>query len=174
MQSALRYMKIVGIVFAVLLIAGLVIAGVFGQLLNVLYITLILLAFFSLLSTALLIYAVIKLIQTILLVRDEMKPLLTSVTETVGVAKETVEAVKETAVHAGQTVGTVASTARLTRDYAVAPAVRATALVLAGRQMLRVFTGKGHVRTRAEERRHRQSELLRMETADFSGGESHG
>lgn len=172
MQSALRYLKIVGIVFAVLLIAGLVLAGVFGQLLNVLYITLILLAFFSLLSTALLIYAVIKLIQTILLVRDEMKPLLASVTETVGVAKETAEAVKETAQHAGQTVGTVASTVRLTRDYAVAPAVRATALMLAGQQMIKIFTGKGHVRTRAEERRHRQSELLRMETADFaSGGE---
>jgi hypothetical protein len=172
MQSALRYMKIVGIVLAVLLIAGLIIAGIFGQLLNVLYITLILLAFFSLLSTALLIYAVIKLIQTILLVRDEMKPLLTSVTETVDVAKETAEAVKETARYAGQTVGTVASTVRLTKDYAVAPAVRATALVLAGQQMFKVFTGKGRVRTRAEERRRRQSELLQMETADFaSGGE---
>ncbi len=170
MQSALRYVKIVGIVLAVLLIAGLVIAGIFGQLLNVLYITLILLAFFSLLSTALLIYAVVKLIQTILLVRDEMKPLLTSVTETVGVAKETAEAFKETAQHAGKTVGTVASTARLTRDYAVAPAVRATALVVAGQQMVKVFTGRGHARSRAEERRRRQTELLRMETVDFAGG----
>lgn len=170
MQSALRYVKIVGIVLAVLLIAGLVIAGIFGQLLNVLYITLILLAFFSLLSTALLIYAVLKLIQTITLVRDEMKPLLNSVMETVGVAKETAEAMKETAQHAGKTVGTVASTARLTKDYAVAPAVRATALVVAGQQMVKVFTGKGHVRTRAEERRRRQTELLRLETVDLAGG----
>ena len=170
MQSALRYIKIVAIVLAVLLVAGLVIAGIFGQLLNVLYITLILLAFFSLLSTALLIYAVLKLIQTITLVRDEMKPLLNSVMETVGVAKETAEVVKETAQHAGKTVGTVASTARLTKDYAVAPAVRATALVLAGQQMIKVFTGRGHVRTRAEARRRRQTELLRMETVDFAGG----
>jgi len=170
MQSALRYMKIVGIVFVILLTAGLVFAGIFGQLLNVLYTTLILLAFFSLLSTALLIYAVIKLIQTILLVRDEVKPLLESLTETAGVAKETAEAVKDTARHAGQTVGTLASTARLTRDYAVAPAVRATALMLAGRQMIQVFTGKGHVRTRTDARRRQQSEFLHMETADLARG----
>jgi hypothetical protein len=170
MQSALRYVKIVGVVLFVLLVAGLIAAGVLGQLLNVLYITLILLAFFSLLSTALLIYAVAKLIQTILLVRDEMKPLLNSVMETVDVAKETAEAVKETAQHAGKTVGTVAGTARLTRDYAVAPAVRATALMLAGRQMIRVFTGKGHVRSRAEERRRQQAELLRTEMVDLAGG----
>lgn len=170
MQRALRYVKIVGIVLAILLVAGLVIAGIFGQLLNVLYIVLIFLAFFSLLSTALLIYAVVMLIQTITLVRDEMKPLLTSVMETVGVAKETAEAVKETAQHAGQAVGTVASTARLTKDYAVAPTVRAAALVLAGRQMARVFMGKGHVRNRAEERRRRQEELLRAEILETYGG----
>jgi hypothetical protein len=90
--------------------------------------------------------------------------------ETVDVAKETAEAVKETAQHAGKTVGTVAGTARLTRDYAIAPAVRATALMLAGRQMVRVFTGKGHVRSRAEERRRRQAELLRTEMVDLAGG----
>ena len=170
MQSALRYVKIVGIVLAILLIGGLIAAGILGQLLTLLYITLIILAFFSLLSTALLIYAVVMLIRTILLVRDEMKPLLNSVMETVGVAKETAEAVKETAQHAGRTVSTVAGTARLTKDYAVAPAVRATALVLAGREMIKVFTGKGHVRTRAEERRRRQAELLQAEALETFGG----
>src|SRR5690242_19777460 len=114
MQKALRYVKIVGIVLAILLVGGLVAAGIFGQLLTMLYIILIILAFFSLLSTALLIYAVVMLIRTILLVRDEVKPLLNSVLETVGVAKETATAMKETAQQAGKTVGTVASTARLT------------------------------------------------------------
>lgn len=170
MRRALRYVIIVGIVLILVLVGGLILAGVKGQLLNMLYIVLIILAFFSLLSTALLIYAVVTLIQTIMLVRDEMKPLLTSVMETVGVAKETAEAVKETAQHAGKTVGTVASTARLTRDYAVAPTVRAAALVLAGRQMARVFMGKGHVRNRAEERRRRQEELLREEFLETYGG----
>ena len=170
MQRALRYVKIVGIVLVILLVAGLIIAGIFGQLPNVLYITLIFLAFFSLLSTALLIYAVVMLIQTIFLVRDEMKPLLNSVMETVGVAKETVEVVKETAQHAGKTAGTLASTARLTRDYAVAPTVRAAALVLAGREMTRIFLGRGRARTRVEERRQRQEDLLRNEGIETVGG----
>ena len=170
MQRALRYVKIVGIVLGILLVAGLIIAGITGHLLDVLYITLIFLAFFSLLATALLIYAVALLIQTILLVRDEMKPLLHSVMETVGVAKETAEVVKETAQHAGQTAGTLASTARLTRDYAVAPTVRAAALVLAGREMTRVFLGRGRARTRVEERRQRQADLLRAEALETAGG----
>lgn len=170
MQRALRYVKIVGIILAILLVAGLVLAGITGHLLDVLYITLIILAFISLLATALLIYAVVLLTQTILLVRDEMKPLLESVMETVSVAKETAEVVKETAQHAGQTAGTLASTARLTREYAVAPTVRAAALVLAGREMTRIFLGKGHTRTRAEERRRRQEELLRAETLETAGG----
>lgn len=169
MKSALRYVKIIGIVLVVLLIAGLVFAGMKGQLLNVLYIALVFLAFFSLLSTALLIYAIVKLIQTILVVRDEMKPLLNSVQDTLGVAKETVEAVKETAQHAGKTAGTLASAARITKDYAVSPPIRAAALVLAGRQMVKVFMGKGHTRTRAEERRRRQTEILQAEI--ISGGE---
>jgi hypothetical protein len=82
------------------------------------------------------------------------------------VAKETAEAVKETAQHAGKTAGTLASTARLTKDYAVAPTVRATALVLAGREVTRIFLGRGRARTRAEERRRRQEELLRAEAVD--------
>lgn len=169
MQRALRYVKIVGAVLVILLVAGLVLAGIFGQLLNVLYIALIFLAFFSLLATVLLIYAVVMLMRTIMLVRDEMKPLLNSMMETVGVAKETAEVVKETAQHAGKTAGTLASTARLTKDYAVAPTVRAAALVLAGREMARVFLGKGRVRTRAEERRRRQEEILQAEIVETVG-----
>jgi hypothetical protein len=89
-----------------------------------------------------------------------MKPLISSVQATVGVAKETAEVVKETAQYAGHAAGTVASTAQLTRDYAIAPTVRATALVLAGREMTRVFLGRGHTQNRAEARRRRQAEIL--------------
>lgn len=172
MQRALLILKIVGAVLGIVLIGGLIVAGIFGELLNLLYIVLIILAFFSLLATALLGYAVLMLIRTILLVRDEVKPLLHSVIETVGVAKETAEVVKETAQHAGNAAGTLASTTRLTRDYAVAPAVRATALMMAGRHMVKVFTGKGHARTRAEERQRKQREMMRAETVEtVSGGE---
>ena len=81
-------------------------------------------------------------------------------------------AMKETAQQAGKTVGTVASTARLTKDYAVAPAVRVTALMLAGREVVKIFTGKGHARTRAEERRRKQAEMQRAETlGTVSGGD---
>ncbi len=171
MKRVLQFAKIIGIILALLLVIGLALAARTGQLLNVLYVALIFLAFFSLLSTALLIYATVMFIQTIKVVRDEMKPLMLSVQETVGVAKETVEAVKETAHHAGQTAGTLASTARLTRDYAVAPTVRAAALVLAGREMARVFAGKGRARTRMEERQRRQEQLLReAELAETGGG----
>ena len=168
MKSALLYLRIVGIALLILLIGGLVWAGFTGQLLNVLYIILIFLAFFSLLSTALLIYAVIVLIQTIVVVRDEMKPLLASVQETVVVARETVAAVRETAQHAGKTAGTLASTAMLTREFAVAPTVRAAAMVLAGREMVKVVAGRGQVQKRAEKRRQRQEKNLRE---SVEGGE---
>ncbi len=167
MQRALQIVRIVGIGLGILLLVALVIAGIFGQLLNVLYIVLIFLAFFSLFSTALVIYAIVMLIQTITVVRDEMKPLLISVQETVGVAKETVEVVKETAQHAGKTANTVATAARLTRDYAVAPSVRATALVLASQQMVRVFAGQGRTRNRANERRKKQEEMIASMNGDI-------
>jgi len=170
MQRALRIAKIVGIVLLILLVAALFVEYWFGQLLNVLYTTLIFLAFFSLLATALLIYAIMMLIRTIFLVRDEMRPLLNSVLDTMSLAKETAEVVKETAQHAGQTAGTLASTARLTKEYAVAPTVRAAALVLAGREMTRVFLGRGRTRTRAEERRKKQEELLRADALETAGG----
>ncbi len=169
MKRALRFLLIVAIVLIILLIAGLVIAAKFGKLLDVLYVALMLLAFFSLFSTAALGYAVLKLIQMIMLVRSEIRPLLNSMQETVGVAKETAEAVKETAQHAGKAAGTLASATRMTRDYAITPPVRAVALALAGRQMAKVFLGKGHVRTKAEERKQRQMEMLEAEMV--GGGE---
>ena len=169
MKRALRVVLIVAIILVVVFFVGLIVAAKFGRLLDVLYVALMLLALFSLFSTALLIYAIMKLIQMIMLVRSEIRPLLNSMQETVGVAKETAEVVKETAQHAGKAAGTLAGATRLTREYAITPPVRAVALALAGRQMVRVFLGKGHVRTRSEERKRRQMEMLEAEMV--GGGE---
>lgn len=164
MKRARRYLLIGGVVALVLLIAGFIIAGIFGVLLDVLYIALIILAFFSLISTAVLIYALLMLIGTISTVRNEMKPLIDSVQETVGVVRgsvqETMDTVKETAKSAGRTANAIGSTARLTREFAIGPSVRLVALIVAGQQILRVFLGRGHARKRLEERRQEQMELL--------------
>ena len=152
MKGASRYAIIVGGVVLVLLIAGFILAGIFGILLNVLYIALIVLAVLSLLSTALLIYAALMLIQTISVLREETKPLIASMQETVSI-------VQETAKSAGHTATTVATTAQLAKEFGIGPTVRTAAAVFAGQQVLRMFFGKGLTRSRAEKRRKRQLEM---------------
>ena len=158
MQGATRYAIIAGVIL-LLLIVGIVLAAFFGVLLDVLYIFLMVLAALMLVATFLQIYSIVLLIRTIVTVRDEMKPLLTSVQETIGI-------VKDTAKTAGNTVTTIGATTQLTSDVALGPSVRAVAAVVAGQQMLRVFLGKGHARSRAEERRKQQ-----MEAQAAVGGE---
>ena len=162
MKSAKRTATISGIVVLVLLVAGFILAGIFGLLLDVLYIFLIILAALSLISTGFLIYAILMLIQSITTVRNELKPLIASVQDTVGI-------VKETAKTAGQTVTTISSTAQLTKEFAVGPSVRAAATVLAGQQMVRVFIGKGKTKSRYEQRRKQQQEA--MDAAAGAGGQ---
>ena len=165
-RKATRYVIIVAVVLLVLLIAGLVLAGIFGILLSVLYVALILLAVFSMLSTALLIYAIVMLIQTIMTVQNEMKPLIASVQHTVGTVggsvEETVGLVKDTAKSAGQAATSISSTAKLTNEIVLAPGVRVVAFLVGGQQMLRVFFGMGRTRRRAEERRLMQKELIEL------------
>jgi len=153
MQSAKRYAIIAGAVLGVIVIGGLIIAAIFHVLLEVLYVFLILLAALLIAATLFQVYSIVMLIRTITTVRDEMKPLLSSVQETVGI-------VKDTAKTAGHTASTIGSTASLTSEIVVAPSVRAVAAVVAGLQMVRVFFGKGHVAKRAEERRKAQLEAL--------------
>ena len=153
MKGALRSALIATGVVLVLAIALIVVAAIFQFLLDLLYITLIILAAFSLISTGFLIYTMILLIQSIMTVRDEMKPLLASVQETVGIVKDTAK----TAEHTASTIG---STAQLTKEFAVAPSIRAVAAVVAAQQTLRVFMGKGRVRSRSEERRKQQMEAI--------------
>ncbi|HEY4387612.1 MAG TPA: hypothetical protein VGN34_24415, partial [Ktedonobacteraceae bacterium] len=128
-------------------------------LLDVLYVFLIFLAAFMLIATALQIYSIFALIRTITTVRDEMKPLLSSVQETVGI-------MKDTAKTAGHTVSTIGSTAQMTTELAVGPTVRAASAVIAGQQMLRVFLGRGQTARRWDERRKQQ-----MEAGAGVGGE---
>jgi hypothetical protein len=160
MRGAKKLAIIAGVVLAVLLV-GIVLAAFFHVLLDVLYIFLMLLAAFLVAATLLQVLAVLTLIRTITTVRDEIKPLMASVQETLGI-------VKDTAKTAGHTVSTIGDTARLTSEFGLAPGIRAVAALVATQQMLRVFLGKGHVRSRAEERRKQQMEQMEA----VVGGES--
>jgi hypothetical protein len=164
MQRAKRYIIIIGISVLVLLVAGLVLAGIFDKLADVLYIFLIILATLSIVSTAALIYLLSTLIRTILVVRDEMKPLVGTVQDTVNAVKgsmeETLDEVKATAKSAGDTASAIRSTANLA-SFSVAPAVRVASVVVASRQVVRVFMGKGRSRDRYEKRRKEQMEFMK-------------
>ena len=164
MQRAKRYIIIIGIIVLVILVAGLVLASIFDKLADVLSIFLIILATLSIISTAALIYLLATLIRTITVVRDEMKPLVGAVQETVNTVKgsveETLDEVKATAKSAGDTVSTIRSTAKLA-SFGVAPAVRVASVVVASGQVARVFMGKGRSRHRYEERRKEQMEFMK-------------
>ena len=162
MQSAKRYAIIVGVILGIVIIAGITLAAIFGKLLELLYICLMVLAILMVGATLFQIYSIVKLIRTITTVRDEMKPLVASVQETVGI-------VKDTAKTAGSAVSTIGSATKLTSEFALGPSVRTAATVMASGEMLRVFLGKGHARSRAEERRRQQLEA--MEAAAARGGE---
>ena len=153
MQKAKRYLIIAGIVVAGLLIIGIVFAAIYNAWLVILYVSLIIVAAFTLVVTALQMYTIIMLIRTISTVRDEMKPLLASVQETVGV-------VQATARSAGQTAATIGTAVRFTSDFAVEPTVRAVSLLLAAQQMIRVFLGKGQARSRFDQRRKQQMDAI--------------
>jgi hypothetical protein len=157
MKGATRYAIIAGVIL-VLLIIGIIVAAIFGVLLDVLYIFLMLLAALMVAATLLQVYSVFMLIQTIRTVRNELTPLLASAQETLGI-------VKDTAKTAGHTVSTIGTTTQFASEFAVGPSVRAVAAVVAAQQMVRVFLGKGHAASRVEQRRRQQME------AGAGGGE---
>lgn len=164
MKRAMRYIIIIGGAVVLLVIAGLVLAGVFNRLVDVLYIFLIILAALSIISTAALIYLLMTLIRSIMVVREEMKPLVGSVQEAVSTVRgsmdETLDEVKATAKSAGDTVSTIRTTANLA-SFGVAPAVRVASVLVASGQVARVFMGKGRTRNRYEERRKEQMESMK-------------
>jgi hypothetical protein len=162
MKSAKRFAIIVGAVAGILLIACIVLCALFGRLLELLYISLIILAVLMVVATIFQVYSIAKLIRTITVVRNEMQPLLNSVQETVGI-------VKDTAKVAGNTASTIGTATKFTSEFALGPSVRTVAAVVGAQETLRVFLGKGHVRTRAEERRRQQREA--MEAVVAEGGD---
>jgi hypothetical protein len=162
MKSAKRYAIIVGVFAVVVIIAGIVVCAIFGFLLEMLYASLIVLAVLMIAATLFQIYSIAKLIKTITVVRGEMQPLLSAVQETVGI-------VKDTAKVAGNTASTIGTATKFTSEFALGPSVRTVAAVVGAQQTLRVFLGKGHVRTRAEERRRQQREA--MDAVPAKGGE---
>jgi hypothetical protein len=154
MQAAKRFVLIVSVILGVVLIVGLTLAAIFKVLLDILYVFLIILALLMVGATLFQIYSIIALMRTIRNVRDEMKPLLASVQETVGIMKETVQT-------AGHTVSTIGQTTKLTSEFALAPIIHAVASIVAVQGIMRVFLGKGHVRNRAEQRIEQQLEAIR-------------
>jgi hypothetical protein len=153
MKGATRYAALVGVIVLVLLIVGIIVAAVFHVLLDVLYIFLMVLAVLMIAATLFQVYSIMMLVRTIKTVRDETKPLLSSVQETVGI-------VKDTAKTAGHTVSTISNATRLTSDFALGPSVRVVAGLVALQQVFRVFFGRGYTRTRAEQRRQQQMEAI--------------
>ena len=150
MQQKIKNIALITGAVLVIVIVGIIIVGVTtGHMIDVVYVSLIIVALFTLAVTVLQIIAIVRLIDTISTVRNEMKPLLASVQETVGV-------VQETAKKANQTVATIGTAARFTSDFAIQPSVHVVALLMAAQQVIRVFTGKGHVRSRADQRRKQQ------------------
>lgn len=143
---------IIGVgVLMVVLIIGIIVAAIFGVLLDVLYIFLMLLAVLMVAATVFQVYWVIMLIRTVTTVREEVAPLLASVQETAGI-------VKDTARTAGHAVSSVNVVSQLASEFALGPGVRVVAGLVTVQQMMRVLFGKGQVLSRFEERRRQQME----------------
>jgi methyl-accepting chemotaxis protein len=165
-EKTTRYVILISSAVLALMIAGFVVARIFGVLLQVFFISIIVLASFLIISTVLLIYALLTALRTFATVTDEINPLLMSLQHSVEMitqsVEETTEVVKDTTKSASQTATTISSTTRLATQYAVGPSVRAVGFLVGGQQMLRVFLGKGRARRRYEERRQQQLELIEL------------
>src|ERR1700686_2485747 len=138
MQRAKRYIIVIGISVLVILVAGLVLASIFDKLADVLSIFLIILATLSIISTAALIYLLATLIRTITVVRDELKPLLGAVQETVNTVKGSIEETLDEGKAAAKSTGNRASLISTTvavGSFGVAPALRAASVMVASGQV---------------------------------------
>jgi hypothetical protein len=165
-EKTTRYVILISSAVLAFMIAGFVVARIFGVLLPVFYVSIIVLASLLIISTVLLIYALLTALRTFATVTDEMYPLLTSLQHTVDMVTQSVEettgVVKDTTKSASQTATTISSTTRLATEYAATPTVRAVGFLVGGQQMARVFFGKGRSRRRYEERRQQQMELIEL------------
>lgn len=153
MQKAKNFAIIIGSIIVAIIILGIVFATIFGKLPELLYCCLIVLALLLVAGTIYQLYSVYKIVRAIRTVQAEMKPLLSSVNETLVI-------VRNTAQTAGNTVSTISNATKLTTEVVLAPGIRAVASVVAAQEMARVFVGKGHARSRADVRRKQQMEAM--------------
>ncbi len=128
------------VVAAVIVIAFVVVATIFGWWQIVVDITLTLAAAISLALLALLTYAVFALTRTVLKIRDEVMPTLDSLRET---------------------TATVRETARAASAFGVQPTVRTASSVLGASEVASVVFGRGKALSRAEQRQRRRQEIER-------------
>jgi hypothetical protein len=164
MQKAKKFAIIIGSIIGAVIVIGLILAGIFGKLPELLYSCLIVLALLLVAGTIYQLYSVYKVVRTIKTVQAEMKPLLSSVNETLVI-------VKNTAQTAGNTVSTISNATKLTSEIVLAPGIRAVASVVAAQEMARVFVGKGHAKSRADVRRKQQKEAVSAaQSASTDGG----
>jgi hypothetical protein len=161
MKAVRNYAIIVGVVLLIVIVGGITWAAIAGGLLGLLYSCLIVLALLLVGAMLFQIYSILMLLQTVRTVRNELKPLIASAQETVGIVQNTAKA-------AGGTVSAISTITNFTSDVAVAPGLRAVAGVIAGQEVLRVFLRKGQARSRAEIRRQQQLEAMEAAAA---GGE---
>jgi len=130
----------IGVVAALVIIAFVVVATIFGWWPVVVDITLVVAALASLVLLSALIYAVFSLTRTVLRIRDELIP--------------TLESLKTTSA-------TVRETARAASSFGVQPAVRTASAVLGAGEIASVILGRGQARSRSEKRQRRRQELER-------------
>ncbi len=140
-----------GIALALIIIAFVVVATVFGWWPVVVDIVLVITALLSLVMLGALTYATIMLIRTIQGTREEIMPVLESLKAT---------------------TSTVQATAKATSTLAVAPGVRTASFVLGAGEIASTIFGRGRPRKRAEQRQQRRKEIEREMAAGGTSDDS--
>ncbi|HEX6544619.1 MAG TPA: hypothetical protein VF040_22875 [Ktedonobacterales bacterium] len=139
------YIIIGAIVLAILIIAFVVLATVFGWWPVVVDIVLVLTALLSLVMLGALTYATVVLIRTIQGTRDEIIPVLESLKAT---------------------TSTVQATAKAASAFGVAPSVRTASFVVGAGEIASTILGRGRPRKRSEQRKQRRIQIERELAAE--------
>lgn len=139
------YIIIGAIVLAILIIAFVVLATVFGWWPVVVDIVLVLTALLSLIMLGALTYATVVLIRTIQGTRDEIIPVLESLKAT---------------------TSTVQATAKAASAFGVAPSVRTASFVVGAGEIASTILGRGRPRKRSDQRKQRRIQIERELAAE--------
>lgn len=139
-ERAKPWLIVGGIVVAILIIAFVILATIFGWWPVVVDIVLVFTALVSLIMLAALTVAVVYFVRTIVEIRSEIIPVLESL-------KATTE--------------TVQATAEATRTFGVRPTVRTASFVVSAGEVASVILGRGRARKRSEQRQRRRQEIER-------------